>query len=61
VRLEPDDDFVPVGRLLEGVGGVQQAAFLEVVADQLQADRHAAFAEAAGTLMPGSPASSPAA
>ena len=35
-----------VGRLLEGVAGVQQRAFLEVVADELQAHRHAAFTAA---------------
>ena len=40
---------MPVGRLLEGMCSLQQRAFLEVVADQLKADRHRAFAE--GTLL----------
>ena len=34
--------------LLQAVSGVQQLAFLEVVANQLQAHRHAARAKAGG-------------
>jgi len=37
---------VEVGGLLEGVRGLQQRGFVEIVADQLQADRHAVRAEA---------------
>ena len=49
---------VEIGGLLEAVRGVQQPAFGEVVADQLQAHRHAAPApKPQGTLMPGRPAS----
>jgi hypothetical protein len=49
---------VEVGGLLQGVRRVQQRAFLEVVADQLQAHGQAARAppKPAGTLMPGRPA-----
>ena len=37
---------VEIGGLLQRVRGVQQRAFLEVVADQLQADRQPGLAEA---------------
>ena len=37
---------MPVGRLLERMRCVQQRAFIEVVPDQLQADRHRAVADA---------------
>src|SRR3990167_11311458 len=39
---------VEIGRLLEAVSGVQQLAFGEVVAEQLQAHGHVARAETAG-------------
>ena len=35
-----------VGGLLKGVSGVQERAFFEVVADELQPDRHAAMTQA---------------
>ena len=48
---------VEVGGLLKLVRGIQGRAFLEVIADELQAHRHAASPKPAGTLMPGRPAS----
>jgi hypothetical protein len=50
---------VPVGRLLELVGHVQQLGFAKIVADDLQADGTLAVlacAETAGIDMPGRPA-----
>ena len=37
-----------IGGLLQAVGGVEQAAFLKVIADQLQPHGHAALAKAGG-------------
>src|SRR6185369_14600669 len=45
-RQQPRRAQVPVGGTLERVRRVQQRALGEVVADQLQADRHVAGAEA---------------